>query len=90
MLNKQKGMTNTPRNRLQNALLILNCLNANEKGTKVAYDRKNFRIISSNVLQGCVDLRMKARKCDTLGNGFHSSFYRRKKAIDIKINQDLV
>ena len=33
MLNKQKGMINTPRNRLHNALLTLNFLNANEKGT---------------------------------------------------------
>ena len=31
MLNKQKGMENTPRNRLHNALLTLNFLNANEK-----------------------------------------------------------
>ena len=36
MLNKQKGMENAPRNRLHNALLTLNFLNANEKGTIVA------------------------------------------------------
>ena len=35
MLNKQKGMENTLRNRLHNALLTLNFLNANEKGTTV-------------------------------------------------------
>ena len=33
MLNKQKGVESTPRNRLHNALLILNFLNADEKGT---------------------------------------------------------
>ena len=33
MLNKQKGMITTPRNRLHNALLSLKFLNANEKGT---------------------------------------------------------
>ena len=36
MLNKQKGLINTPRNRLHNALLTLNFLNANEKGTTAA------------------------------------------------------
>ena len=36
MLNKQKGMENTPQNRLHNALLSLNFLNANKKGTKTA------------------------------------------------------
>ena len=36
MLNKQKGMKNTPRNRLHNALLTLNFFNANEKRTKAA------------------------------------------------------
>ena len=36
MLNKQKGMKDTPRNRLHNALLTLNFLNANEKGTTAA------------------------------------------------------
>ena len=36
MLNKQKGTENTPRNRLHNALLTLNFLNANEKGTTAA------------------------------------------------------
>ncbi|KAL6087154.1 hypothetical protein STEG23_023411, partial [Scotinomys teguina] len=36
MLNKQKGVTKTPRNRLHNALLTLNFLNANEKGTTAA------------------------------------------------------
>ena len=33
ILNKLKGMMNTPRNQLHNALLILNFLNANERGT---------------------------------------------------------
>ena len=33
MLNKQKGMINNPRNRLNKALLTLNILNVNEKGT---------------------------------------------------------
>ena len=33
MLNKQKGMENTPRNSLHKALLTLNFLNANEKRT---------------------------------------------------------
>ena len=33
MPNKQKGVIKTPRNRLHNALLTLNFLNANEKGT---------------------------------------------------------
>ena len=33
MLNKQKGVINSPRNKLHNALLILNFPNANEKGT---------------------------------------------------------
>ncbi|KAL6038422.1 hypothetical protein STEG23_016128, partial [Scotinomys teguina] len=36
MLNKQKGVTKTPRNRLHNALLTFNFLNANEKGTTAA------------------------------------------------------
>ena len=36
MLNKQKGVENAPRNRLHNALLTLNFLNANEKGTTAA------------------------------------------------------
>ena len=36
MLNKQKEMENAPRNRLHNALLILNFLNANEKGKTAA------------------------------------------------------
>ena len=36
MLNKQKGVENTPRNRLHNALLTLNFLKANEKGTTAA------------------------------------------------------
>ena len=36
MLNKQKGTKDTPRNRLHNALLTLNFLNANEKGTTAA------------------------------------------------------
>ena len=36
MLNKQKVMINTSRNRLHNALLTLNFLNANEKGTTAA------------------------------------------------------
>ncbi|KAL6065033.1 hypothetical protein STEG23_028902 [Scotinomys teguina] len=36
MLDKQKGVTKTPRNRLHNALLTLNFLNANEKGTTAA------------------------------------------------------
>ena len=36
MLNKQKGVENTSRNRLHNALLTLNFLNANEKGTIAA------------------------------------------------------
>ncbi|CAO2640481.1 Gag-Pro-Pol polyprotein [Lemmus lemmus] len=36
MLNKQNGVENAPRNRLHNALLTLNFLNANEKGTIVA------------------------------------------------------
>ncbi|KAL6084245.1 hypothetical protein STEG23_037991, partial [Scotinomys teguina] len=36
MLNKQKGVTKTPRNRLHNALLTLNFLNANEKRTTAA------------------------------------------------------
>ena len=36
MLNKQKGMQSIPRNRLHNALLTLNFLNANEKGTTAA------------------------------------------------------
>ena len=33
VLNKQKETENTPRNRLHNALLTSNFLNANEKGT---------------------------------------------------------
>ena len=33
MLYKQKGMENTPRNRLHSALLTLNFLNTSEKGT---------------------------------------------------------
>ena len=33
MINKQKGIRKPPRNRLHNALLTLNFLNANEKGT---------------------------------------------------------
>ena len=36
MLNEQKGVENTPRNRLYNTLLTLNFLNANEKGTMTA------------------------------------------------------
>ena len=36
MLNKQKGMESTPRNRLHNALLTLNFLNTNEKETTAA------------------------------------------------------
>ena len=36
MLNKQKGTTKTPRDRLHNALLTLNFLNANEEGTTAA------------------------------------------------------
>ena len=36
MLNKQKEMENTPRNRLHNASLTLNFLNTNEKGTMAA------------------------------------------------------
>ena len=36
MLNKQKGVGNTPRNRLHNALLTLNFLNTNEKGIMAA------------------------------------------------------
>ena len=36
MLNKQKGVENAPRNRLHNALLTLNFLDANEKGTIAA------------------------------------------------------
>ena len=36
MLNKQTGVENTPRNKLHNALLTLNFLNANEKGTIAA------------------------------------------------------
>ena len=36
MLNKQKEMENTPRNRLHNALLTLNFLNDNERGTTAA------------------------------------------------------
>ena len=36
MPNKQKGVENTPRNRLHNALLTLNFLNTNEKGTTAA------------------------------------------------------
>ena len=36
MLNKQKEMINTPRNILHNALLTLNFLNVNEKGTTAA------------------------------------------------------
>ena len=36
MLNKQKGVEKAPRNRLHNALLTLNFLNANEKGTTAA------------------------------------------------------
>ena len=38
MLNKQKGMINTPRNRLHNALLTSNFLNTNEKATIAAED----------------------------------------------------
>ena len=36
MLNKQKATENTPRKRWHNALLTLNFLNANEKGTMAA------------------------------------------------------
>ena len=36
MLNKQKGTTKTPRDRLHNALLTLNSLNANEEGITAA------------------------------------------------------
>ena len=36
MLNKQKGVENTPRNRLHNALLTFNFLNFNKKGTTAA------------------------------------------------------
>ena len=36
MLNKQKRVENTPRNKLHNHLLTLNFLNANEKGTTAA------------------------------------------------------
>ena len=36
MLNKQKRITKTPSDRLHNALLTLNFLNANEKGTTAA------------------------------------------------------
>ena len=36
MLNKQKGMINNPRNRWNDALLTLNLLNVNEKGTAAA------------------------------------------------------
>ena len=36
MFNKPKWMENSPRNRLHNALLTLNFLNANEKGTTAA------------------------------------------------------
>ena len=36
MLNKWKGMENTPGNTLHNALLILNFLNTNKKGTTAA------------------------------------------------------
>ena len=36
MLNKQKVITKTPRDKLHNILLTLNFLNVNEKGTTAA------------------------------------------------------
>ena len=38
MLNKQKGIENTPRNRLHNALLTLNFFRTNENSSREALD----------------------------------------------------
>ena len=54
ILNKQKGIIKTLINRLHNALLTLNFLNANEKGTTAAERHwiveKNYRIKSASIL----------------------------------------
>ena len=71
MLNKQKGTTKTPRDRLHNALLTLNFLNANEEGTTAAerhwFIEKNCRNKSAYLLQRCTNLRMGARVCTLMG-----------------------
>ena len=61
MLNKQKGMENIPRHRLHSALLTLNFLNTNEKGTTTAERLDNRKILwikSAGVFQECVYLTM--------------------------------
>ena len=81
MLNKQKGMENIPRNRLPNALLILNFLNANEKRTTAAERHwiiektfeLNLPVYSKDVLTS------QWKPGDVLGKGFYSCSHRREK-----------
>ena len=72
MLNKQKGTTKTPRDKLHNALLTLNFLNANEEGTTAAERHwiiekimeLNQPIYFKDVV---TNLRMEARVCTLMG-----------------------
>lgn len=54
MINTQKGVIKIPRNRLYNAVLTLDFLNANEKGTSVVERHwiieKNYGIKSAGIL----------------------------------------
>ena len=91
MLNKQKGMKNTPRNRLHNALLTLDFLNVNEKGTTAAERHwiieKTTEFNQLIYFKDVLTLRMETRTCVMLGKGIYFCFHVRRKAMDT-INND--
>lgn len=82
----------TPRDRLYNAVLTLNILNANETGTRAAERHwtieKNCWIKSACVLQGRLDISMGNGEGVTMGLRLRLCFYRNRDVVDtIKINK---
>ena len=95
MLNKQKGVIKPPpRNRLHNALLTLNFLNANEKGTTAV--ERHWIVEKTTELDQLIDFKdvltseWKPGHVLTLGKKFCFCFCRRKAMDNIKIDKDFI
>ena len=93
MLNRN-GRKIPPRNRLYNALLTLDFLNTNEKGTMVG--ERHWIIEKTSEVNQLVYfkdvLTSEWKPGDVLcwGKGFSPCFHRRKAIHIIKINQDVI
>ena len=95
MLNKRKGMMQTPRNKLHNALLTLNFLNDNENGTGVSerqwITEKASELNQSVYFKDVLTSEWKPVIVLCSGRGFSPCFHRRRKAMHIiKINQNVI